>query len=323
MNSAMNAPCIKWEADTMGIIRAICISETRGTLKKGIKQARFITEYGIEHDAHAGRWHRQVSFLGTAEIEAFRARGAEVAFGAFGENIVADGFRFKELPVGTRLRCGDVIFEITQIGKKCHSHCAIFHQVGDCIMPREGVFARVLHGGEIAVGDELTLFTEKMPLEAAILTASDKGARGEREDRSGAAAAELLESAGYTVAARAILPDEQELIEKQILAWTDRGIGLVLTTGGTGFSLRDVTPEATSAVIERSAPGISEAMRALSFAVTHRAMLSRATAGLRQRSLIVNLPGSEKAVRECLGFILPELRHGLEILRDDAGECAR
>ena len=277
----------------------------------------------MDGDAHAGDWHRQVSLLGLGEIDDFRARGADVDFGAFGENLVAEGFRFKELPIGTRLRVGDVFLEITQIGKECHSHCQIYHQVGDCIMPREGVFARVLHGGWVTVGDELELTTEKIPLDAAVLTASDKGARGEREDRSGAAIREMLTEAGYAVAGHGVVPDEKEEIARELTLWSDRGVALVLTTGGTGFSVRDVTPEATRSVIERETPGIPEAMRALSMQITHRAMLTRAAAGIRKRTLIVNLPGSEKAVRECLGFILSELRHGIEILRGDTGECAR
>ena len=307
----------------MGEIRALCISEKRGTEKQATDRAFFITEYGIDGDAHAGDWHRQVSLLGLGEIEDFRARGADVAFGAFGENVVAEGFRFKELPVGTRLRVGQVFLEITQIGKKCHSHCEIFHRVGDCIMPREGVFARVLHGGWVTVGDTLEITTEKIPLDAAVITASDKGSRGEREDASGAAIREILTAEGYDVAGYSIVPDEREELEREMTLWSDRGVGLILTTGGTGFSVRDVTPEATRAVIDREAPGIAEAMRALSMKVTPRAMLSRATAGLRKRSLSVNLPGSENAVRECLGFILPQLQHGIEILRGDAGECAR
>ena len=115
----------------MGEIKAICISEKRGTQKHAVEEAVFVTEHGIKDDAHAGDWHRQVSFLGWEEIEEFRHRGAQVELGAFGENVVAEGFCFKELPVGTRLRCGSVFFEITQIGKKCHSHCAIHQQVGD------------------------------------------------------------------------------------------------------------------------------------------------------------------------------------------------
>ena len=156
-----------------------------------------------------------------------------------------------------------------------------------------------------------------------MLTASDKGARGEREDRSGAAIREMLTEAGYAVAGHGVVPDEKEEIARELTLWSDRGVALVLTTGGTGFSVRDVTPEATRSVIERETPGIPEAMRALSMQITHRAMLTRAAAGIRKRTLIVNLPGSEKAVRECLGFILSELRHGIEILRGDTGECAR
>ena len=190
-------------------------------------------------------------------------------------------------------------------------------------MPREGVFARVLHGGWIEEGDALEITEEKISLDAAIITASDKGSKGLREDESGAKVQEMLEAAGYTVAEKVILPDEQHAIEHKMRSFGDRGIALVVTTGGTGFSVRDVTPEATLAVCERLAPGIPEAMRALSMQVTHRAMLSRAQAGIYKRTLIVNLPGSRKAVEECLGFVLPEFLHGIEILRGDAGECAR
>ena len=308
----------------MGTIQALCVSEKKGTLKKPVHRALFRTEWGIVGDAHAGNWHRQVSFLGQEEIEAFRRRGADVRFGSFGENIAADGFCFRELPVGSRLRCGEVWFEITQIGKECHKSCAIRQQVGDCIMPREGVFARVLHGGWITVGDTLTLADgEAMPLDAAVITASDKGSRGERIDQSGPKVRAMLEEAGYLVSNLVVLPDEREDIEHKLREYADRGIGLIVTTGGTGFSVRDVTPEATLAVCDRLAPGIPEAMRALSMQVTHRAMLSRAQAGICKRSLIVNLPGSVKAAGECLGFVLPELKHGIAILRGDAGECGR
>lgn len=192
----------------MGTIKALCISEKKGTLKTPIHKALFQTEWGMVGDAHAGRWHRQVSFLGLAEIEEFRKRGIDVKLGAFGENIVTDGFHFKELPIGTRLRAGEVWFEITQIGKECHKSCAIRSQVGDCIMPREGVFACVLHGGWIEEGDTLEIVQEKMPLDAAIITASDKGSKGLREDKSGAKVQEMLEKAGYMVAEKVILPDE-------------------------------------------------------------------------------------------------------------------
>ena len=133
---------------------AVCISEKKGTQKKGISEGHFIEEFGIENDAHAGKWHRQVSLLSYDKIEEFKRRGADVGPGAFGENLVVEGFDFRSLPVGTRFQCGDVLLEMTQIGKKCHHGCAIFQAMGDCIMPREGVFTKVIHGGVIRPGDE-------------------------------------------------------------------------------------------------------------------------------------------------------------------------
>ena len=303
----------------MGKINAICISSRRGTAKKSVDSAQFVTEFGISDDAHAGDWHRQISFLGQAEVDEFKARGADIEPGAFGENILAEGFTFKNLPLGTRLRSGDVFFEITQIGKECHSHCEIYHQVGDCIMPREGVFARVLHGGKISVGDDLELATEKIPLDAAIITMSDRSFYGLRdEDISGDKCEEILTAAGYKIFHRTILPDLKKFLVDKLIELSDSGVGLILTTGGTGFSVRDITPEATLEVCTRLAPGIPEAMRNLSMQKTPRTMLSRAVAGIRKRSLIVNLPGSPKAVDECLNFVLPELKHGIEILRGEA-----
>ena len=146
----------------MGRIHAICISEKKGTQKHEVSSAKLVESWGIEGDAHAGTWHRQVSLLGLGQIEEFRSRGAKVEFGAFGENLVVEGYHFRELPVGTRFQAGEAILEMTQIGKECHSHCAIYHAMGDCIMPREGVFARVLRGGVIRTGDELVLL-EKAP----------------------------------------------------------------------------------------------------------------------------------------------------------------
>ena len=141
----------------MGIVKAVCISEKKGTPKKNVGEALFIEDYGLEKDAHAGKWHRQVSLLSYEAIEDFKKRGIEIEDGAFGENLVVSGFDFKNLPVGTRFVCKDVILEMTQIGKKCHQGCAIQKVTGDCIMPREGVFARVIKGGKISVGDEMSI----------------------------------------------------------------------------------------------------------------------------------------------------------------------
>jgi len=157
----------------------------------------------------------------------------------------------------------------------------------------------------------------------AILTSSDKGAAGLREDRSGPVIAAALQSLGDIVAT-AIVPDERHLIADQLRQWADQDqVDLILTTGGTGLSPRDITPEATLDVIDRLVPGIPEAIRANSLTITNRAMLSRATAGTRGRTLIINLPGSPRAVEECLAVIEPVLPHALAILTAREGECAR
>lgn len=159
---------------------------------------------------------------------------------------------------------------------------------------------------------------------AGIVTLSDKGAAGEREDKSGAVIKEILETAGYEVVSRSLLPDEGEALKAELIRLSDQvQCDLVLTTGGTGFSRHDVTPEATMAVAERNAPGIAEAIRACSMTVTKRAMLSRGVSVIRGGTLIINLPGSPKAVRESLEYVLDTLPHGLDILSGRGGECAR
>ena len=137
----------------MGVIKAVCTSDVKGIQKTEQTAIELRPDWGIEGDAHAAPWHRQVSLLSYEQIEAFKNRGAEVGNGAFGENIIVEGFDLKNLPIGTRFACNDVVLELTQIGKQCHAHCAIYHQMGDCIMPREGVFCKVLAGGTIAPGD--------------------------------------------------------------------------------------------------------------------------------------------------------------------------
>lgn len=160
--------------------------------------------------------------------------------------------------------------------------------------------------------------------QAAIITASDKGAQGQREDVSGQVIRDILETNGYSVVHQVILPDDRSLLADEMKKICDEGTAdLILTTGGTGFSPRDWTPEATLDVIERQVPGIPEAMRFASLQITKRAMLSRAVAGIRKQTLIINLPGSPKAVRENLEYVITELEHGLQILRGEAGECAR
>ena len=161
-------------------------------------------------------------------------------------------------------------------------------------------------------------------MRVAVITLSDSGYAGKRADLSGPAIQEMVEERGWTVVQTTLLPDRREMLERELRRLCDGGLAdLILTTGGTGFSPNDVTPEATMAVVERPTPGIPEAMSYYSLQITPRAMLSRAAAGIRGRTLIVNLPGSPKAVRECLQAILPALDHGLEILKGTGGNCAR
>ena len=334
----------------VGHVVAVCISERKGMRKKNAGRGRLIEEHGLEGDAHAGPWHRQVSLLALESIEKMRAKGLNVGPGAFAENLTTVGLDLPTLPVGTRVAVGDgesgPLLEVTQIGKECHTHCAIYEQAGDCVMPREGIFVRVVRGGEVRVGDRLNVLgaapgerieasagrtVEPEPGAASarrftvgIITASDKGSRGEREDRSGRVIAEIMEGAGGEVAAYEVIPDEEPLIRERIVAMADRlHIDLILTTGGTGLAPRDRTPEATLAAIDREVPGIVEAIRQESLRKTPRAMLSRAVSGIRGRSLVINLPGSPQAVRECLEVVLPVLGHALDLLRGEGGECAR
>ena len=305
-----------------GRVVSVNVSADKGVQKHPVAAVRLVEEHGIEGDAHAGPWHRQVSLLADESIAKMRALGADVCPGAFGENLTTTGIRVCELPVGARLHIAGTLLQVTQIGKVCHDRCAIFNQVGDCVMPREGIFVRVLEGGEVRPGDEIRLVKESL-IHAAVLTVSDKGSRGEREDASGAALEEALRALGVAAVERAIVPDEADQIAAALRHWADETpVNLVLTTGGTGMTTRDVTPEATLAVLDRQAPGFAEAMRAGSLLTTPHAMLSRAVSGLRGRTLIINMPGSPRACREQFAMIAAALPHAVEKLLDLGGDCA-
>ncbi len=249
----------------MGKVLAICISEKKGTQKQEVSEAKLVPDWGIEGDAHAGHWHRQVSLLSFEKIDEFRKKGAAVEFGAFGENLVVEGFDLKDIPVGTRIRVGSCLLELTQVGKACHSHCEIYKVMGDCIMPREGVFTEVLEGGVIRPGDEVSLLPldPDRPMTAAVITLSDRASRGEYEDKSGPLIREILTENHYKVLETIVLPDGKPLLEKELMRLADqRQVNVIFTTGGTGFSVRDLTPGATMEVSDRMSPGIGEAPRA-------------------------------------------------------------
>lgn len=305
----------------MAKVVAVNISEKKGQRKTNIGQGVLVKGRGLKNDAHAGDWHRQISLLALESIEKMQKKGLDVKPGDFAENITTQGIDLVNLPIGTRIQIGkENILRVTQIGKECHNRCAIYYQAGDCVMPKEGIFVEVLSDGVIRVGDEVkTIPNYKL----GIITVSDKGARGDREDKSMQVIREKLLPFADVVDYK-IVPDEGEDIKKAIIHQVDElGVDLLLTTGGTGFSPRDITPDITLSLIDRIVPGIPEAMRAQSYNNTPMAMLSRAVAGIRKQTLIINLPGSPKAVSECIDVFLPVIGHGLEILTGKGGECAR
>lgn len=313
----------------MPTIKSICKSNQKGTKKSPIEKATLITGFGIQGDAHAGRWHRQISILNSADIDIMREKGMpNLAPGDFAENLIISGLNINILGLGSQLKIGNnAEILITQIGKKCHNHCNIYHQTGDCIMPTHGLFARVVKDGTIQVGDSIEVL-QKVPrslFQVVILTISDRCSRGETSDTAGPAVAACISNhLPSHIYRHKILPDEQELIENALRHYSDgHSIDLILLVGGTGFAPRDVTPEAVIAVAERLTPGLDEAMRRASSEKTSYAILSRAASGIRDSTLIISLPGSEKAAVENLMAVIPALEHGLNKLRGDTGDCGR
>ncbi len=304
----------------MAEIIAVCTSPEKGERKKNVGEGTLLRGKGLESDAHAGFAHRQVSLLAEESIAKMTDLGLEVGPGDFAENLTTRGLDLVSLPVGTRLQAGDdAVIRVTQIGKECHDRCAIYYQAGDCVMPREGIFAEVLSGGKIKTGD---VIKEKYSYSFAVITASDKGSRGEREDQSGPLVSDILLPWG-DVTAQVIVADNRTALAGMMRKLANEGADAIFTTGGTGMSPTDVTPEATLDVAERLVPGIPEAIRRETSAVTPRAMLSRGVAAIRGTTLIINLPGSPKAVSECLAVVTPVLDHALETVCGKGGECAR
>lgn len=242
----------------MAEIIAVCTSPEKGQRKKNIGESMLIKDMGLESDAHAGFAHRQVSLLAEESIAKMLEKGLDVGPGDFAENLTTRGIDLPNLPIGTRLQVGSAaILRVSQIGKECHDRCAIYYQAGDCVMPREGIFAEVLQGGIVKVGDRIDV---KVPYTFAVITASDKGSCGEREDLSGPALAEILKPWGEVIE-QVIVPDDRSALSKTMRDIVNRGVDAIFTTGGTGLSPRDVTPEATLEIIDRQVPGIPEAIR--------------------------------------------------------------
>jgi molybdenum cofactor synthesis domain-containing protein len=308
----------------IGTVVAVCTADRKGP-KHAVDTIVLRQGQGIDGDAHAGTWHRQVSLLALERIEEMRRKIPDLPIGAFGENVVTRGVVDGALSLGRRVRIGaDAVIQITQLGKECHERCRIYQQVGDCIMPGHGVFARVVRTGAVRAGDIITEDPAWERYRFAVVTVSDRSAAGTREDRSGPVAARIIAAAVPSVeVAREVVPDDRAKIAACLVRLCDEeGCDLVVTSGGTGLSPRDVTPEATAVVIDREIPGIADAIRAAGLARTPHAMLSRAICGQRGRAIIVNLSGSPRAVEEQLEVLVPVLPHALEVATGIPLDCA-
>ena len=302
-----------------GRIVSINTGSDKGEKKSPVSKAILIAGCGIDGDAHAGG-ARQVSLLARESIEEAAASGVELKPGDFGENMTTEGIDSRSMKVGERVLVGrQAILQISDIGKVCEAPCSIGRRLGDCIMPREGLFAKVMRGGEIAAGDAIESTSIKV---GAVLTSSDRCASGEREDESGPLLVELLRELDIALADYTVMADEEAELSEKLTFLADRcAVDVVMTTGGTGFSLRDRMPEAALAVLDSHAPGISEAIRHEGMAHTPYACMSRGVSGLRGRTLIVNLPGSRRAIAESSDLLRAILPHILEVLRAEIADC--
>ena len=306
----------------MARVAAVCLSEKRQVRKKEQDRINLIENFGIEGDAHGGTGPRQVSILSELSLSKMEAEGISTCAGCCGENIdIGGAVEFHTMLPGVKLKLGDsAVVRITEIGKD-NSNGHADNVIQKNIFPIEGVFAEVLHGGEVRAGDEVEVLREP-GYSAGILTVSDSTNRGERDDLSGPAVIEFLRKHNYAPVRYAVVPDEAPEIAVKLRSWCDDGfLDVLFTTGGTGFSIRDVTPEATMMVCDRNVPGIPEMIRHKSAEIVNSAWLSRAVAGIRKKTLVINLPGSERAAVECTEFALAVIDHGLAILRGDVTNC--
>lgn len=294
-------------------IKSLNISEKKGTIKTPVNPVE-IDSNGFVGDAHAGRGHRQVSLLGTESIDKFSSEeGREIKYGEFAENITTSGGLLYEMKPFDRLSGEHVELEITQIGKKCHgSNCSIFRETGNCVMPKEGIFARVKKGGILSVGDKLTYYPKIFRV--LVITLSDRAYRREYEDQSGPLISKLLEDfyakEGRQIETKlTVIPDETGVLATLLTEARDKEIDLVFTTGGTGIGPRDITPETVRSVIDKEIPGVMEMIRLKYGIEKPAALLSRSVAGIMGKTLVFTLPGSPKAVNEYCAEIFPLLHH--------------
>jgi len=305
----------------MAKVISVNISTEKGTVKEPVSRI-VVGPEGIEGDAHAGPWHRQVSLLAQESIDGFStARDRSFACGEFAENITTQGINLLTCGIRDRLKIGTVELEVSQIGKKCHGDgCAIFREVGACVMPKQGIFARVIQGGQIQADDAITHVP--VPLQIRVITLSDRAAAGVYEDRSGPRVEVLLaehfeQSHWFAHVTREVIPDEADqlkcLLEKAV---QDR-VDVVFTLGSTGVGPRDIAPDVVLSVCDKTMPGVMEYIRNKYGQTIPSARLSRSVACVAENTQIYTLPGSVKAVEQYTEEILKTLEHTVHMLRGD------
>ncbi|MDR2400275.1 MAG: MOSC domain-containing protein [Deferribacteraceae bacterium] len=312
----------KSEANS-GKINYISLSDKKGVPKTNVTQAKLLTAYGIDGDAHAGDWHRQISLLAQESIDKIAAKGLAVHGGDFAENITTWGVDIPNAKVGEHIQLGAAELVVTQIGKVCHARCAIFKTTGDCVMPREGIFAKVLKGGVIRVGTPVTIVPKK-GFSVGLVTLSDRAAGGVYPDETGPALEKFIkEKLPVSYIRNELLPDEEKRLEMILTDFCDvQKLDLVVTNGSTGVSPRDIAPDAILNVISRRIPGYEEAMRARCREITIKAIISRSVCGSRGSTLILSVPGSPKAAVENLEAVIGAVEHTIMKLQGDASSCS-
>lgn len=305
----------------MGRVISVNTAQAKGEKKLPAASITLIAGKGVEGDAHFSG-ARQVSLLAREAIDSKRPADFQIDCGDFGENLTVEGMDLVSLGLGARLSIGpEAIVQISEIGKTCNEPCSIGRRLGQCVMPTDGVFAKVIRGGIVRAGDVVETTKVKT---GAVVTSSDRCSRGEREDASGALLVDLLKSLKVEVVDYAVLPDDQPGLTEKLSFVADRcAVDVILTTGGTGLSPRDAMPEATAEVIDSPVPGIAEALRLEGLKHTPFACLSRGISGLRGRTLIINLPGSARAIEQSLELLTTVLPHAIEVLRAEVSDCRR
>jgi molybdenum cofactor synthesis domain-containing protein len=300
------------------IIKSLNISEKKGTIKTPRKQIT-LTPLGIEGDAHAGKWHRQVSLLAEESILSFESElGRKIGFGEFAENITTNGFTIHKTKPFDRFVTPEIELEVTQIGKKCHgTNCEIFQQTGNCVMPKEGIFCRVIKTGILKENDELKYIPKVFKIK--VITLSDRAFEGIYQDKSGPLIEKLskewFQTQNYLCETnRVVIPDEKELLEKELQQAIDESFDVIYTTGSTGIGPRDIAPEIIKQFIDLEIPGIMDLIRMKYGMEKPNALLSRSVAGVKNNTLVFSLPGSTKAVNEYLTEIHKILMHSFLML---------